>query len=96
MPFSFDRSQCWHVEQVERAFTAFQSGCYKKPKLKFSQENYCTQLETYISHLETVTQESWVTILCQAKASDLNAVAIDKRANAAIMSINRRNLYISS
>jgi hypothetical protein len=81
--------------QVERAFSAFKSGDYKKPKFKFSHENYGTQLETYISHLETVSHTSWESILCQAKASDLNAVTIDERADAAAMAINRRNLYIS-
>ena len=92
--FLFDHARVDKIVQVERAFTAFKSGNYKKPKLKFSHENYRTQLETYISHLETVSHKSWETILCQAKASDLNAVTIDERADAAAMMISRCNLYI--
>lgn len=91
LPLCVFRAALDSLSQVERAFTAFSSGHYKKPKANFSHENYSAQLETYMDHLDTVQPELWKEILYRANTSSVYDAPQD---NASTMSINRRNLYI--
>jgi hypothetical protein len=82
-------------KQVERAFTAFKSGDYKKPKAKFSHKNYRSQLETYMGHLDTVQPALWEQILYRVNTSDVHDnPQSDFADDSPIMFINRQNLYI--
>ena len=95
MLFAFFYSTLTEGKQVERAFTAFESGDYKKPKAKFSHKNYQSQLETYMGHLDTVQPALWEQILYGVKTSDVHDnLQSDFADDSSIMFINRQNLYI--
>jgi hypothetical protein len=65
-------------------------GSYKKPKAKFCQEGYDTELKTYLLHLDAVSPQLWKQILGQADAANLVRAKEDKLIDAD----NRTNLYI--